>query len=123
MQVKSIITKINEINRKESDMQYIKVETVDGNDIVFWGSLDSCVNLLAIEKQEMPVLITCDDCDREKLCTNLLGDYFSVHERSVITIYPYEPKKIKTLMDTVKDTGKLVKVLQKCHSSNNLSIQ
>jgi len=118
MQVKSIITKINEINKKESDMQYIRVETVEGNDIVFWGSLESCVNLHALEKQEMPVLITCNDCDREKLCTNLLGEYFSVHEQSVITIYPYDAKQIKTLMGTVKDTDKLVQTLQN-HSTSH----
>jgi hypothetical protein len=116
MQVKSIITKINEINKKESEMQYIRVETNEGNEVVFWGSLDSCVNLHALEKQEMPVLISCEECDREKLCTNLLGEYFSVHEQSVITIHPYDSKQIKTLMSTEKDTDRLVKVLQ-----NNLS--
>lgn len=112
MQVKSIIIKINEINKKESEMQYIRVETNEGNEIVFWGSLDSCVNLHALEKQEMPVLITCNECDREKLCTNLLGDYFSVHEQSIITIYPYDSNQIKALMGKVKDTDKLVQVLQ-----------
>lgn len=43
-------------------MQYIRAETIEGNEIVFWGSLDSCVNLLALENQEMPVLITCQEC-------------------------------------------------------------
>ncbi len=112
MQIKSIITKINEINKNESDMQYIRVETNEGNEIVFWGNLESCVNLHALEKQEMPILITCKECDREKLCTNLLGEYFSVHEQSVITIYPYDSKQIKSLMNTVKDTDRLVNILQ-----------
>lgn len=113
MQIKSIITKINEINKNESDMQYIRVETIEGKAIVFWGSLDSCVNLLALEKQEMPLLIACEECDRENFCTHLLGDYFSIHEQSVITIYPYESTQIMKLMNTVKDTEKLVEALDK----------
>jgi hypothetical protein len=112
MQIKSIITKINEVNKSQSDMQYIRAETIEGNEIVFWGSLDSCVNLLALEKQEMPVLITCQECNKEDTCTHLLGDYFSVHESSVVTIYPHDAKQIKSLMKTVKNTDKLVQVLQ-----------
>lgn len=118
MKIKSIITKINEVNKNESDMQYIRVETVEGNDIVFWGSLDSCENLHALEKQEMPVLITCNECDREKLCTNLLGEYFSVHEQSVVTIHPYDSKQIQALMGTEKNTDKLAQALQNSLSSH-----
>ena len=113
VQIKSIITKIHEVNKSQSDMQYIRAETIEGNEIVFWGSLDSCVNFLALEKQEMPVLITCQECNKENTCTHLLGDYFSVHESSVVTIYPHDAKRIQSLMNTVKDTDKLVNVLQK----------
>ena len=114
MQIKSIITKVNEINKTESDMQYIKVETIEGSEIIFWGRMDSCVNLLALEKQEMPLLISCEECDKEKFNTHL-GDYFSIHEQSIITIYPYDSRQIKELMSTVKDTNKLVNALQKTH--------
>jgi len=113
MQIKSIITKINEVNKSQTDMQYIRAETIEGNEIVFWGSLDSCVNLLALENQEMPVLITCQECSKEDTCTHLMGDYFSVHESTVVTIYPHDAKRIESLINTVKDTDKLVQVLQK----------
>ena len=112
MQVKSIITKIKEINKTQKEMQYIRVETIEGNEIVFWGSLNSCVNLLALEKQTMPVFITCQDCKKEDSCNHLLGDYFSVPEETIVTIYPYNPKKITRLMKTVKDTNKLINSLQ-----------
>ena len=42
-----------------------------------------------------------------------MGDYFSVHESTVVTIYPHDAKRIESLMNTVKDTDKLVQVLQK----------
>ena len=95
-QIKSIITKINEVNKSESDMQYIRAETIEGNEIIFWGSSKSSVNLKALEKQKLPLLITCDVREKETECTHLFGDYFSVSEESVVTVYPYQPHRIES---------------------------
>lgn len=112
MQIKSIITKIHEINKNEDDMHYIRAETVEGNEIVFWGRLDSCVNLLALERQVLPVLIGCQQCKKETTCTHLLGDYFSVEAEAVVTIYPHDPKIIgKLLIEGARNTNMLIESL------------
>lgn len=118
MKIKSIITKLDkkELTNDEKGTQYIRAETLEGNEMMFWGSNESCVNLLALEQQNTPVLISCVECEKEETCTHLLGDYFSIHEKSIVTIHPYDPRKISKLLITVKDTDKLVKALKRSHN-------
>lgn len=101
MMTKSIITQLEktEFSGDSEDIQWITATTIDGNEMVFWGSQESCVNLLALEQQQTPILVSCSQCDRNNECIHLMGDFFSVPESATVTIHPYKPEIISKLLE------------------------
>lgn len=127
MMTKSIITQLEktEYSGDSDDLQWIKATTLDGNEMVFWGSKESCVNLLALEQQQTPILVSCSRCDTNNECIHLMGDFFSIPESATVTIYPYKPEKINQLLgrgykknDVVKQ---LTRLLTRSYSTLKLS--
>jgi hypothetical protein len=105
MKSKSIITALAKREFADDDEQteWIKGTTADGNEIVFWGNSESCVNLRAIEQQELPILVQCSECTKNLQCPHLMGNYYSVPENAIVTIYPYKAAQINELLKAEKD--------------------
>ena len=112
MVTKSIVTEIGERQFSgDGNTQWIKARTLDGNDIVFWGNNELCVNLIALERQETPLLVRCSECERNSECPQVYGPHYSIPETAVVTIFPYRPDAIKKLLDEKRGRDTVVELL------------